>query len=246
MTKLICSECGHENESERIYCHDCGARLDRSAATLKTPKEGRAETHRRVRNLFDPTRVKIRLSFFRVSKLVLGACAAAAVIQMVLPPDVPLPVKSLLLPSQITLELENAITYHRPEQLQFTEEQVNAYFEYALKSRQSALDKPLLDFKRVIIGFAEGKIALTVERSLLGLSLYSGSLYAIDLKEGKIAATNKGGSIGRLPVHAAIMQFLDIIFADLWSALERERKLVAKMGAIEFHKNNVVLRAPSH
>jgi hypothetical protein len=246
MTKLICSECGHENESERIYCHDCGARLDRSAATLKAPKEGRAETQRRVRNLFDPTRIKIRLFFFRVSKLVLGACAAAAVIQMVLPPDVPPPVKTLLLPSQITLELENAITYHRPEELQFTEEQVNSYFEYALKSKQSALNKPLLDFKRVTIGFAEGKIALTAERSLFGLSLYSGSLYAINLKEGKIAATNKGGSIGRLPVHPVIMQFTDFIFADLWSALERERKLVAKMGAIEFHQNNVLLRAPSH
>jgi hypothetical protein len=150
------------------------------------------------------------------------------------------------LPSQLTLELENAITYHRPEQLQFTEEQVNAYFEYALKSKQSALNKPLLDFKRVTIGFAEGKIALTVERSLFGLSLYSGSLYAINLKEGKIVVTNKGGSIGRLPVHPVIMQFTDFIFADLWSALERERKLVAKMGAIEFHQNNVLLRAPSH
>lgn len=246
MTKLICSECGHENESERIYCHNCGARLDRSAATLKAPKEGRAETERRVRNLFDPTRVKIRLFFFRVSKLVLGACAAAAVIQMVLPPDVPPPVKTLLLPSQITLELENAITYHRPEQFQFTEEQVNAYFEYALKSKQSALNKPLLDFKRVTIGFAEGKIALTAERSLFGLSLYSGSLYAINLKEGKIVATNKGGSIGRLLVHPVIMQFTDFIFADLWSALERERKLVAKMDAIEFHQNNVLLRGPSH
>ena len=30
MTKLICPECQHENEPERMYCHSCGARLDRS------------------------------------------------------------------------------------------------------------------------------------------------------------------------------------------------------------------------
>ena len=30
MTKLICPDCQHENELERIYCHNCGARLDRT------------------------------------------------------------------------------------------------------------------------------------------------------------------------------------------------------------------------
>jgi len=38
---------------------------------------------------------------------------------------------------------------------------------------------------------------------------------------------------------------MDSIFADLWSALERERKLVAKMSAIEFHEKSVLLSAPS-
>src|SRR6516225_2034765 len=29
--QLTCPDCQRENEAERIYCHDCGARLDRSA-----------------------------------------------------------------------------------------------------------------------------------------------------------------------------------------------------------------------
>ena len=41
------------------------------------------------------------------------------------------------------------------------------------------------------------------------------------------------------------MQLIGFIFADLWSALERERKLVAKMGAIEFHEKSVLLSVPS-
>jgi hypothetical protein len=64
--------------------------------------------------------------------------------------------------------------------------------------------------------------------------------------EGKIAASNKGGWIGRLPIHPQIMQFADIIFADLWSSLARERKLVAKMGGIELRDGNVILAAPPH
>ena len=95
MIKLICPECQHENEAERIYCHDCGARLDRSAVGSRiSQKEGIDETRRRVRKLFDPTALKIRLRFFRIAKLILGAVALAALIQMILPPDVPQPTKT--------------------------------------------------------------------------------------------------------------------------------------------------------
>ena len=37
---------------------------------------------------------------------------------------------------------------------------------------------------------------------------------------------------------------MNIIFADLWSALDRDRKLVAKMAAIEFHDKAVTLVVP--
>ncbi len=243
MTKLVCSECAHENELERIYCHNCGARLDRSAVSV--PKEHPDETRKRMRTFFDPQRAKLRHLFFRFGKLILGACAAAAVVQMILPLDVSPPVKALILPSQISLELENAITYHRPAQLQYTEEQVNAYFASALKSKQKSLNKPLLEFSRAIIGFGEGSVTIIAERSLFGYSLYSSRSFAINLKELKIAVSNKGGTIGRLAIHPKIMQLMDFIFADLWSALERERKLVAKMSAIEFHEKSVLLTASS-
>ena len=246
MIKLICAECGHENEPERIYCHNCGVRLDRSAVIpAKSPQEGLKETQRRVRRLFDPTRVKIRFWFFTTAKVILGACATAAVIQMISPPDVPPPVKPLLLPSQINFDLENAINYHRPAQIQYTEDQVNAYLSYALKSKQSALNKPLLDFRRAIVGFGEGSVTITAEREFFGFSLYSSSSYKVVLHEGKLITSNNGGAIGRIPVHPVGMRLVDVIFGDLWSALDRERKLIAKMGAIEFHSKSVVLSAPA-
>lgn len=244
--KLMCPECGHENEAERIYCHDCGVRLDRSAVvSKKSAQEGLKETQRRVRRIFDPTRVKIRVWFFRTAKLVLGACATAAVIQMVSPPDVPPPTKPLLLPSQLSFDLENAVNYHRPAQLQYSEDQINAYLSYALKIKQSSLDKPMLDFKRVVVGFGEGDVKITAERAFFGFSLYSGSSYKVSLQGGKVAATNNGGSIGRIPIHPVLMRFMDVIFADVWSALDRERRLVARMQSMELHPKSVVLTAPT-
>jgi hypothetical protein len=246
MTKLICPECGRENEAERIYCHDCGARLDRSAlaAGAKPAQEEAKQTQRRLRRMLNPQRAKIKQRFFTVCKLILGACATAALIEMISPPEVASPAKTVVLPPQINFDLENASLYHRPPQLQYTQEQVNAYLSYSLRNKQNVLNKPLLDFKRAVVGFGEGTCSITVERSLFGYSLYHRLSYRVDLRDGKISASNNGGWIGRLPLYPQIMRFADIMFADLWSALDRERKLVTKMGGIEFHNGNVILTSP--
>lgn len=240
-TKLICPECHRENEAERIYCHSCGERLDRSDVAARNTQETVDETRQRVRELFDPQRAKVRASFFKISKLVLGACVVAAIVQMLLPPDVPAPIKTELLLSRIRFELENAATSHQPVQLQYTEEQINAFLMYALKTKQALLNKPLLVFKRAAVGLREGSCTVTAERSLYGYSLYTACSYAPVLKGGKIEAPSKGGSIGRLPIHPRVMQFLSVLFSDVWSALDHEIRLVRKMGGIEFHNQSVVL-----
>ena len=238
--KILCTECQHENEAERVYCHNCGARLDRSAVI--PTKEPVVDTRKRVKKMFDPQRARIRALFFKTSKMILGAGVLALVIQMILPPDVPEPTKTLMLASQIRLDMESATTRHQPPQLDFSEDQVNAYLAATLKTKQSVLNKPLLDFKRAIAAFGEDICTITVERSLYGqYSLYSSVAYSVAVANGKIAARHKAGSIGRLPIHPQLMQYVDVIFADVWGALDHDAKLVAKFGGIQFHDKHVVL-----
>ncbi|MDP9100436.1 MAG: zinc ribbon domain-containing protein [Verrucomicrobiota bacterium] len=241
MIKLICPECRRENEAERIYCHDCGARLDRTALAKEAPKgEDVKETRRRLKSLLDPGRVKMRLMFFKVSKLILGALAAAAVVQMILPPDVPAPVKTSEFPPQINLDLENAAMNHGQAPLRYTEAQVNAYLGGTLKSKQAALSS-LLQFERAVVTFDETVCRITAERSLFGFSFFTTTSTKVTFQDGKMVASNNGGSIGRLPIHPLIMKYGDPLFGDLWAALDRERKSIAKMSAIEFHPQAVVL-----
>ncbi len=241
MIKLICPECRRENESERIYCHDCGARLDRSALAKEAPKgEDVKDTQRRLRNLLNPQGLKMRLVFFKVSKLILGALMAAAIVQMILPPDVPPRAKTGEFPLQINLDLENAAMSHGVAPLQYTEAQVNAYLGGALKSKQAALST-LLQFERAVVTFDESVCRITAERSLFGFSFFTTTSTKVTLQDGKVIASNNGGSIGRLPIHPLIMKYADPLFGDLWAALDRERKSVAKMNAIEFHPQAVVL-----
>jgi hypothetical protein len=243
MTKLICPECRKENEAERIYCHECGAKLDRSKVIAAKPADARVKEQKRVRNMFDARRAKMRLLFFKTAKMILGALAAAVVVSMFLPPDVPPQKKDALSLSQIGMELENAVNYHRPPQLQYTEDQVNEFLLSALKGKK-ALNKPLLDFKRAVVGLSEGKCSITAERAIFGYSVFTTTSVGVQVTDGNIKVSNKGGELGRLAVHPQLMQYLDILFADVWSALDRERKLVAKASGIEFHDKSVLLLTP--
>jgi hypothetical protein len=241
MIKLVCPECQRQNEPERIYCHDCGARLDRSALAKVAPKiEDPKATQRRLKQLLDPGRLRMRLMFFKISKLILGASVLAALIQMFLPPDdLPERLKSLEL-QQINLDLEKATTGHGGAPLQYSDTQVNAFLANVVRSKQAALSK-YLQFERAVVKFDEGNCRITAERSLLGFSIFHGISGNVTLKDGTLTASNNGGSIGRMPIHPAIMKYGDILFTDLWAALDREKKLVLKMGAIEFHPKAVIL-----
>src|SRR5881394_1471689 len=177
MITLICPECRRENEAERIYCHDCGARLDRTALAKIAPKgEDVKDTQRRLRTMLNPQRAKMRLLFFKVSKLILGALATAAVVQMILPPDVPPRAKTGEFPPQINLDLENAAMSHGAAPLQYTEAQANAY-------------------------------RITAERSLFGYSFFTTTAARVTLENGTLISSNNGGSIGRLPIHPLLMKY---------------------------------------
>jgi hypothetical protein len=246
-TILNCPECRRENEPERIYCHGCGARLDRSTLAKKRPPVEKSEQiHRRLRRMFDPQHGRLRRVFFAFCKVVLAACGAAVLVEMASPPaDITPASKTLGLARQINFDLENAMLYHRPPQLQYTQDEVNAYLAYTLKSKKRLLDKSILKFDRAIVSLSEGKCTITVERSLFGYFLYHRVSYGLNLKKGKIVVSYKGAWIGRLPIAPQVVPYTSIIFADLWSALNRERRLVDKMGGIDFHDGYVALTTPA-
>ena len=248
VTKLICAECRHENEEERVYCHNCGARLNKpaAAAAARNEEAQTIETRDRLRRMMDNRGVKARQWALNITKVLLGSCIAAALIQMFLPPDLPAPSsKDLVLGPQIGLDLENALLQHRGAQLTYREDQVNSYLGNVLKRKKvSLLDKPLLEFERGVAQFGEGTFRMTLERSFFGLSIYTSGFYRASMQDGKIAATSEGGAIGRMPIHPQLMQYADFLISDAWKAMDQDRKQVEKFAAIEFHPQTVVLTAP--
>ncbi|MFL6526857.1 MAG: hypothetical protein ACJ8I9_06255 [Chthoniobacterales bacterium] len=242
MSKLICQECRHENEAERIYCHNCGARLDRNALTKEdATEEAPEDAHRRVRAMFDPHRDRLRRNFFQFSKLVLAALAAAALIEMLLPPDLPPKTKTIGLSAPIGIDLETASQAHGAQPLRYSEEQVNAYVASTLKNKPVAL-KDWPHFERALLRFDENLCRLTVERSLFGFSFYTAGEYHIAIQNGAISAVENAGNIGRLPVHPKLIKLCGgFLFGDISKSFDREHKLLTKMSRIDFQPKTVVV-----
>lgn len=238
--KLVCPECRRENEPERIYCHDCGTRLDRSALKREKAKlEDPAATRKRLRSMFDPQRAKLKQRLIQGSKLILGALLVAVLVQMFRSPDVPERPKSFEL-SQISLDLENATTTPGAAPLRYSDDQINSYLGSTLKGKRKALSS-YLQFERAVVALEENLCRATVERSLFGFSIFTTAEFTPQIENGKLTGQLRGGRIGRLPIHPALMRYADFLFADVRAALDRDRKLVAKLGTIEVHPKLVVL-----
>jgi hypothetical protein len=239
--QLTCPECRRENEAERIYCHDCGARLDRSVlANRKTAKIETAEDlHKRMRGMFSHRRIKARLAFLKTVKVILAALAAAALVEILIPPDVPPAVKLETLPPQINLNLENLTESRQPQTMQFSEDDVNAYVANVMKHKKEKLEHPLLGFERAILGFTEGNCRVTTERSIFGYSIFTSGDYDVQIKDGKITAAPKSAAIGRMPIHPGVLPYTGFLFSDAVAAMDREHKLLNKIGSIQLHDKMV-------
>ena len=243
MTKLVCPDCRHENEAERIYCHNCGSRLDRSAVKkeITATEESTEVTQRRLQHMFSPTRGRTKRMVVQVTKLVLGACCLAAVIQMLLPPDLPEQPKSDSLTPMISMDLLSALQAHNPPRLIYSSEQVNAYLAAALKRKDSPAKEGFFPIRHLSAQFDEGTCSINMARSFVGLPISGGATYSVVISDGEIAATYISGYIGRMPIHPQLMRASGLLFQKAWETLDRERQQIAKLAGLEFHPNSVSL-----
>ncbi|MEO7725335.1 MAG: zinc ribbon domain-containing protein [Chthoniobacterales bacterium] len=243
MTKLMCPDCQHENEPERIYCHNCGARLDRTGLAKQKVEEGPTEerTRQHLKKMFDPNRGKAKQMAFQLFKVLLGAVAVATVIVMVLPPNLPPAPKSSDFAPLINMDIVSALSNREPSSLRYEENQVNGYLAATLRRKDSPSQEGFFPLKRVFVQFQEGQCSIHIERRLLKLSIYSGSSYRVTIANGKIAGQSTGGYIGRMPIHPALMKYVAVIFSKAWDSLARERNSVSRLAGIEFHPQAVTL-----
>ena len=234
---LACKQCNYANEPERVYCHNCGAKLDRSLLPkepAKVTEDAAKRDRNRVKKLVNPRRGFFTNWHMALFNSLASAVSVAAVIQMARPPHgvPPVPTKDDLLNAPSLLEqIEDVQMSPTPQARQLTEQMINLYLASAVKTKGDT-SEDYFKFNRAFASLGRDVIKITAEESAFGYPIYAGASYKLAIAGGKLVSTNVGGSLGRLPVHPMIMEYCGFAFQQLWDALQREKGLLDRMQSV--------------
>lgn len=227
---LTCGQCGFENEPERVYCHNCGTKLDRSILPKEntSPEEALAETRRRVRKMTSPgsawTEVKTGLN-----TLVWAALVASLYLALSPPSRPPLPKDQEMGANLISVLIDDALTASTASVLTFSEADISQHMRSRVRSGEVV---PFLEFKRSYGLLGDGKVIVGVQQDLFGWPLYSSVEYRLKVVDGQFTAVKTGQWFGRLGLDPRIPK-VDNIFKPIWAGLKREAPLKDRMQAIQ-------------
>jgi len=254
---IACKECGHVNEGERVYCHNCGAKLDRSVLlTVKQQKETPEQKQRRIKKAMSPTAGLPRILLKALAQAVAAGAIMALILDLVLPPPgvPPMPKKGEFLDIlQLDLALENLAMAPAGVRISMKEAEINAYLNSKVRLKYDGnIFQSATAFQRTFVRLASGQIQITMQTALLDYPLYFSARYGLHIDsirnakgevEQGVVATPLGASIGRLHLPAQVVEYAGYVFEPLWNSLNREHRLLDHVGSIDIRRDEIVFSA---
>lgn len=228
---LTCPKCGHNNELGRVFCHQCGQKLDLNQ--IQAPGK-----IRRPRSSWTVGRILglgIRLVILGV--LIWGIYLA---FQVPAPPDQTTLNVDLVSFYRKRDAMENAIQRQRPSEITFTEAEVNAFLQ-SLKLEQPSGRGVVVTVTKLWLWLdAQGATAQVWGKISLGERWEKKLALRYKVRprvaEGRLEFEPVEGQIGSLPVPRWVLRhtpFMERWFAQVFGQLEEEKRLLNASSAVE-------------
>lgn len=238
MERLTCVECGYQNEPERIYCHNCGAKLDRS---LLPRKDDKAKTKKKSK--VPVGKVKVRtpiLKPFLIS--LISAAGAAAILLAVMPPDDPPPLENepLLQSPDIGVELNTLASSPRRAFLTYSEDQVNSYLKTTVRGGRDDALATYIEYAGTFADLRDGAARIYLVQRVLGYPVYIHKTFEpVTTGGGEVRARTVNCGIGRLDLPAITAPAIDLVLGALWDAARRDIETMGRLGGVRIGKDQV-------
>jgi hypothetical protein len=221
---IKCGQCGHENDPTRVFCQNCGERLERAAdeePAVSGPTKVPSETRFRSRAASTGFVASLFGFIRRIISTALLAALLAVLIQMARPPDgVP--------PAQPPNEVQAGQLLHAVQVLSgsnyarttdISQAQANNYLASSIVP-DPAGGKSIFraDFSRAFVVIKSGELEFFVEQRLFGWPIYMYLGAVPENSEGKSSLRVTGGGIGRMALHPRLMPLLEGIMRPVISS----------------------------
>jgi len=258
---IKCTECGHENDVTRIFCQNCGTRLERpdgageaftpttpspdSKAAGTKPAAGAPKKPGKLKEAGpSPLRIvfKILFFFFNLIAIVLLAVLIAAIIQMSRLPDFRIPsaqrgIEGLAV--QFTQGVKLAADNTYPRSLDIQESAVNNYLQARILAEPTAETGGInlhAEFARTFLVFRSGFFNFVVEQKFSDYPFY---VY-LDVKPVSSPAGTDvkitSGGIGRLRIDEEHVPYLvDKFFSPITAVLTDQINTLKKANSVVMH-----------
>lgn len=238
---LRCPSCEHENEPERVYCHNCGSKLDRALLPKVEEKteESAGNTQRRVKQMMSPKRSG-GFSDIKVGAQMLGFAIIVAALFLFWqkPDDVPEERKDYMPAVEPTDKWERLMRSPTANSIDISEDDLNVHIKRTLKPGEGFAG---VKFVRAVVDLKPGLVTVFVERDMWGLSLYSTVSYKPVMKDGKVSAEVVRIHVGRLGIHPMAASLVsDWAVTGIWKAYEKEAKQCDRLAEIRVEDGHVM------
>lgn len=256
-----CQHCGTDNDHTRIFCGNCGMRLPEAgapapaspAAAEGKPAAGTAaglaapplpgvpyqRPKRRSRESSRPAPAERGATGFLVSSLLWLAVISATlacVIQMAREPDsIPEAVGVDTSAAHETFStLKDLGDSPKPISWTVNSKAINQFLESTVEMKPA--DGGMADlsarFQRAFVKLNKGSFALCIDQKFLGAHLYIMLALQPESAGSGLRAKATGGSIGRMPVHPALMPVFLRLFQPTITGLSQPLELLKKAKSV--------------
>ena len=234
--KLTCTSCQHENEVERVYCHNCGEKLDRSLLPkidITKPSEDKAKVARQVKKMMNPNRFNWRVNLKTFVLIELFAALVAAGYLVTQTPDFAQPLAKDKIPDpekEVGNLWSELLRQKTVVAITFAEFDVNYYLKKAVTGNAGSMG---IKFERAFAHFEPGTVTLAVQRNVWGLSLYNTAAFQPAPDGMKWTAKIDRFAIGRLTIPTGVAKLLGIDSATLGAFSQVFSKDIEQLGRLE-------------
>lgn len=242
--KIKCDKCGYENEPQRIFCHECGAKLDRSEY-VHDVEESRAREAKEAPKRLEDLRKKIPIfTPQRILLFGLGPLLTALLVQMFSPmsasPSTGADAETDAA-MDIGINIQSALDEGNPKVIDTTQDVISNFLQRKLKKKESGTFWE----KSLTSGWAfvtPQQLTLVTQREPVGFPMYFTVSYETAKVDNGVALVPSAFYIGRLKLPGVLAEKMaPPMMGDVAKTLKLKPEQLGSIQSLELGEGRAVL-----